>query len=506
MEKDYIKTVSGRRNAGVLAHPTSFPSPYGIGDLGQSAYDFIDFLKESGIRLWQVLPLGPTGYGDSPYQSFSSYAGQPLIISPDLLKKDGLLAEEDLKDIPDWGEDKVDYGWVLIYKTELFGKAFKNFQKLLSENETEEKAYSDFVCKNADWLEKYALYMAIKDKNGGCSWLEWDDEEKDLLPSEMPQMALKYKERIDYYKFIQYEFFKQWSALREYAHENEIYIIGDIPIFVSMDSADAWAYKEIFQLDETGHPTDVSGVPPDYFSETGQLWGNPLYDWDYLKEHNYSWWIDRIKHQLTLVDFIRIDHFRGFEAYWAVPADEETAVNGEWIKGPGADLFNAIRASLGTDLPIFAEDLGVITDEVAALRDEFKFPGMRILQFGFDGVEDSTFLPHNFVENSLCYTGTHDNDTTLGWYNTLSEEAKKKLADYTGYEGDNPSWNLIRVCLASVSKYAIIPVWDLLSLGSEARINTPGKASGNWQWRYKKGDLSEDLSKKLKRYVEIFAR
>ncbi len=494
------------RMSGVLAHPTSFPSPYGIGDMGQGAYDFIDFLEKSGQTLWQVLPLGPTGYGDSPYQSFSAFAGQPLIISPDLLRKDELLNDEDLSDIPKWYPDKIDYGYVLYYKTNLYHKAFDNFKIKVASDEELKKEYDTFISKNQFWLEDYALYMSLKELHNGASWLEWEDEYKNMSDEDYPAVLSKFTDKMEYFYFLQFEFSKQWTALKKYANEKNIYIVGDIPIFVSMDSADAWSNKKFFKLDSKGFPIEVSGVPPDYFSETGQLWGNPLYDWDILKEDRYGWWVNRIRHQLELVDYLRIDHFRGFEAYWAVPAEEETAINGKWVKCPGEDFFKTLQNVMGEDLPIFAEDLGIITPEVEKLRDDFNFPGMKILQFAFDSEADSTFLPHHYTRNSICYTGTHDNDTTCGWFATVSDKAKDKMKLYLNSDLAEINWDFIRCALGSASRYAIVPVQDLLSTDTTGRMNMPGRPAGNWQWRFTEGALNDDIAERLLGYTKIFAR
>ncbi len=502
---EYLKNKKTRMS-GILAHPTSFPSPYGIGDLGQGAYEFIDFLEKSGQTLWQVLPLGPTGYGDSPYQSFSAFAGQPLILSPDKLKEDGLLTDEDLSDVPVWYPDKIDYGYVLYYKTGLYRKAFAAFKEKLGLDSELKESFDSFVNKNNFWLEDYALYMSIKESFGGASWLTWDECYKNLSDDDYPEAIDKFKDSIDYFYFLQFEFDRQWMALKKYANEKNIFIVGDIPIFVSMDSADAWSNKRFFKLDSKGFPIEVSGVPPDYFSETGQLWGNPLYDWDVMREDRFGWWVNRIRHQLELVDYLRIDHFRGFEAYWAVPADEETAINGQWIKAPGDELFKTLENVMGDDLPIFAEDLGIITPEVEKLRDDFKFPGMKILQFAFDGVEDSSFLPHHYTRNSICYTGTHDNDTTCGWFETTSEAAREKMALYLGSDLQEINWDFIRCALGSTSRYAIIPAQDLLGADTSARMNMPGRAGGNWQWRFRDGALNDSISKRLLAYTKVYAR
>lgn len=493
-----------KRFSGVLVHPTSFPGPYGIGDLGEGAYKFIDFLKAAGQSLWQCLPLGQTGFGDSPYQSFSSFAGQPLIISPDKLAEMELLAESDLEDIPEWDDGLVDYGPAIIYKTGLLKKAYENFKTTAIKLTLEQ--YTSFCRRHKAWLDNYALFMTLKDKNNGVSWLEWPEEYKFLSDKLRRSLMRSMADEIGYYKFIQFIFFKQWNELRQYAHDNGIKIIGDIPIFVSPDSADVWANKELFQLDAKGYPLAVAGVPPDYFSATGQLWGNPLYDWDAHKETGYQWWIARIRNQLKLVDYLRIDHFRGFEAYWSVPYGHKNAIKGKWIKGPGEDLFIAISQALGDNLPIFAEDLGVITPAVEQLRDTFNFPGMKVLQFGFDNVEENNFLPYLYTENCICYTGTHDNDTTKGWYETASEASRDKVRRYMNCDGGMVSRDFIRTALGSVARYAIFPLQDLFGLGSEARMNTPGVAMGNWAWRYTQDMLSDGLAKDLEELSILYGR
>lgn len=497
--------LKSERYSGILAHPTSFPSYYGVGDLGKSAYEFVDYLVSAGQTLWQVLPLGPTGFGDSPYQGFSAFAGQPLLISPDELEKVGLLTKEELEAFPNLPTKYVDYGAAIWEKNKLYAKAFERFCKLDVASPLK-KRYVEFCEKQADWLEDYTLFMALKDANGGKLWLEWEDDLRNPKKTDMPKLRELHKERADYYKMLQFLFFEQWYALKAYANEKGIRIIGDIPIFVSLDSADVWANKEQFQLDEKGYPLVVAGVPPDYFSETGQLWGNPLYDWDAHEKDGYAWWIARIESQLKLVDFVRIDHFRGFAAYWAVPYGEETAVNGEWLDGPGEKLFLAIEKELGKDLPIWAEDLGVITEDVRKLRDDFELPGMKILQFAFEDVEDNNMMPHHHTPNCICYTGTHDNDTTVGWYKNASKESQKKVRSYMNTGAATISWSFIKTALGSVAKYVIIPLQDVFSLDSEARMNMPGKAAGNWSWRFEKKDLDAYWADYLKKLTEMYRR
>lgn len=492
------------RYSGILVHPTSFPSPYGIGDLGQSAYDFIDFLDLAGQTLWQCLPLGPTGYGDSPYQSFSSFAGQPLLISPDLLLKDELLKEDDLTDIPEFNIHKVDYGPAITYKTGLLHKAYNHFKA--ADNKTILRAFNRFCREEKYWLDDYALFMSLKDAHQGKSWHEWEECYQFMDTKSRKAAAADFSDAMNYYRFIQFIFFKQWHELKVYANKKGIAIIGDIPIFVSPDSADVWANQSLFKLDSKGYPTAVAGVPPDYFSATGQLWGNPLYNWNEHKKTDYAWWIARIKNQLKLVDYLRIDHFRGFDAYWSVPYGEETAINGKWIKGPGASLFRAIEKALGKGLPIFAEDLGVITPQVEKLRDTFGFPGMKVLQFAFDGLDENAFLPYLYSENCICYTGTHDNDTTVGWYLNTREEYRDKVRRYMNCDGSSIHWDFIRTALGSTARYAIFPLQDLFGYGSDCRMNTPGVAAGNWAWRYQADKLSPELAEALKRICEVYGR
>ena len=477
------------RYSGILLHPTSLPSPYGIGDLGKSAYEFVDYLVEAGQKLWQTLPLGPTGFGDSPYQSFSAFAGQPLLISPELLVKDGLLLEEDVQDVPAFNPRQVDYGWTIDYKNQLFGKAFERF--IDGKAPALKGAYEIFCRENKAWLADYAFFMAAKDLHKGRGWLEWEKELVNPTAQVREEYEKKLSREIEYYSFLQYLFFKQWMALKDYANEKGIQIIGDIPIFVSLDSADVWGNKSMFQLDSNGFPLAVAGVPPDYFSETGQLWGNPLYDWKEHEKDDFGWWIARVKQQLKLFDILRVDHFRGFEAYWAVPYGEMTAVNGEWCKAPGKKLFTAIEKAFGRKLPIWAEDLGVITPEVEELRDDFAFPGMKVLQFAFEDLEDNEMMPEHHIENCICYPGTHDNNTAIGWYQNISMESKKKVCKYTHAGGATIHWDLIRIAFKSKAKYAVIPMQDVLGLDSSARMNIPGVVARNWAWRFETSQIDD---------------
>lgn len=498
------------KHTGVLLHPTSFPGPYGIGELGKSAYSFIDFLVRSGLNTWQTLPLGHTGFGDSPYQPFSAFAGQPLIISLDHLKELKLLFDKDFSNMPRWNDEQVSYGDLIEFKTKLLKLAYERFtddkhKDLFSSDEELMDEYNSFL-RNSFWLEDYALFMAIKDYHQGMPWYMWEDGLKKATKKAKIAWAAKLEKETGYYKFIQFLFYIEWTKLKAYANKKGVSIIGDIPIFLAWDSADVWANQKLFLLDSKGYPTVVAGVPPDYFSETGQLWGNPLYNWKKHTETGYEWWIERIRHQLTLSDFLRIDHFRGFDKFWAVPYGDETAINGSWIEAPGVNFFTHLEATLGYQLPIIAEDLGEIDQSVIDLRDKFGFPGMKILQFAFENPEENNFLPHNFTRNCVCYTGTHDNDTTLGWYKHTYESSKDKLRRYFSTDGYDICWVLIRACFASVANMAIVPLQDILCLDSWARFNTPGIAEGNWAWRYKEGDLTHEIEARLYETCKIYGR
>lgn len=509
--------MTKNRAAGVLLHPTSFPGPYGIGDLGENAYRFIDFLKQSGQKLWQVLPLGPTGYGDSPYASFSSFAGNPLLINLDVLVKDGLLSHSDIYPVPAFPEEQIDYGWVIHWKFPLLEKAAKNFIK----KNKSSKAYADFKKEKSFWLQDYALFRAVKNHydqkaaEEGVSdsvWFKfWDKDIATREPKALDLWRTRCAEEIEIRMVWQFLFFKQWHKLKTYANQHGVEIIGDIPIFVAPDSVDAWANPDLFLMDKDGTPSVVAGVPPDYFSATGQLWGNPLYNWDAMKANGFKWWIQRIHGNLDLVDIIRIDHFRGLEAFYAVPKDAKTAEKGKWVKAPGYDLFNTIKEELGS-LPILAEDLGFITPEVHAFREHFEFPGMKILQFAFDiresgGIDgNNIFLPHNHSFNSVVYTGTHDNDTTRGWYNQRSEEEKDMIRRYLGRDDHDIVWEFIRMALQSVARYAIVPMQDLLQLDSWARMNMPSTLGGNWSWRYVPHHLDGFMAGRLKDLTRYYGR
>lgn len=495
-----------KRASGILLHPTSFPSPYGIGDLGQEAYRFIDFLAASDQTLWQVLPLCPTGYGNSPYMSDAALAGNPLLISPDKLKEEGLLTENDLANPPQFNLDSVDFDPVIAFKTSLLKTACERFKHHASSEQREE--FEIFCTEKAHWLDNYALFMALKQTHEGKAWFTWEPELGKRQPDAIAKATTDLSDLIFYYKYIQFEFFRQWTELKEYANEHNIEMIGDIPIYVAPDSADVWANPENFCLDtETGEPALMAGVPPDYFSDTGQLWGNPVYDWEHLKKTNFQWWVKRFQVMLDYVDLIRIDHFRGFEAFWAVPQGEETALNGKWEKALGDELFEVIREKLGK-LPVLAEDLGVITPDVEALRDKYEFPGMKVLHFAFGSDPGNPFLPFNFPRNCVVYTGTHDNNTTVGWFASLSDWERNKILDYLGsVSPDGIHWDLIRLALSSVADLAIIPFQDVLGLGENARMNFPGKAENNWAWRYRSEALADPFfSDRLRLLTELFGR
>jgi 4-alpha-glucanotransferase len=474
--------VPARRSAGVLLHPTSLPSPYGIGDLGPVAFAWVDALVRAEQSWWQTLPLGPTGYGDSPYQSLSSFAGNPNLISPDLLLHDGLLKKDDLA-----GNrapvGPVDYGTVIPFKAKLLDQAWQNFRR--SAAPALKAEFEVFVRQQTDWLEDYALFQALKGRFKGANWQEWPDGLLRREPAALTLARRELSESLHQQRFRQFLFFRQWAKLKEYANRQGLRLIGDVPIFVASDSSDLWANPELFLLNDQRQPEVVAGVPPDYFSPTGQRWGNPLYDWERQKQTGYAWWVKRLKATLGHFDLVRLDHFRGFVDAWHIPADAPTAEAGEWVPGPGADFFRTVQKALG-GLPLLAEDLGDITPAVRQLRDEFHLPGMRILQFAWNNQPDNLFLPHNFERNTVVYTGTHDNDTTRGWYSTLPYHDKQFLWRYQNkppIDDRDISWELIRMAWSSVADCAIVPLQDLLNLDSHARMNLPGREEGNWQWR-----------------------
>ena len=472
------------RSSGILLHPTSLPGANGIGELGNEALAFVDFLKSAGQTVWQVLPLGPTGYGDSPYQCFSAFAGNPLLISTDRLLENGYLTRSDLANRPPFPAERVDYGWVIDWKLPLLARAAERF----FDSGKERVAFSSFMKKHGWWLDEYARFMADKQP--------------------FPEDAQRY---------WQFEFFRQWCDLKNYANARGIRIMGDLPIYVAGDSAEVKNNPELFQVNSHGRPLFVAGVPPDYFSATGQLWGNPIYRWDVMRAQGYQWWVARFRHTMELFDFMRLDHFRGFEAYWQVPATEKTAINGEWVKGPGAELFAAVERELGP-LPIVAENLGVITDEVEAIRRQFGYPGMSVLQFAFGtDPQAPTFRPHNYPREVVAYTGTHDNDTTVGWWNsTANADSTRSEADIEGEreftraylrtDGREINWTFVETIMASVADTVLIPLQDVLGLGSEARMNLPGRGEGNWHWRFETGALKPQQAARLKQLAALYDR
>ena len=499
------------RASGILLHPTSLPGRFGIGDLGLEAYRFVDFLADSGHQHWQVLPLGPTGYGNSPYMCYSALAGNPLLISLELLRDEGFLAEEDLWHVPEMPSDRVEYEKVIPYKIALLQKACDNFKTHASE--IQKKKFAGFCESKAYWLDDYAMFMALKEANDGKAWYQWEPALIKRAPATLDSWGRRLNTEIVFHKFLQFVFYSQWSQIKLYANERDVNIIGDIPIYVAQDSADVWSNPENFCIDEeTYEPSLMAGVPPDYFSATGQLWGNPVYNWEYLQETGFKWWIQRFEAMLDYVDLIRIDHFRGFESFWAVKPDPDiepekrTAENGEWIEAPGKEFFETLREKLGK-LPILAEDLGVITPEVEELRDMFEFPGMKVLQFAFGSDPGNPFLPFNFPRNCLVYTGTHDNDTTVGWYESRPDWEKDAILRYFGHiSPDGIHWDMIRLALSSVANLSIIPLQDVLGLGTQARMNFPGKPEGNWEWRYWSGALTPDLVERIKTMIHTFGR
>jgi 4-alpha-glucanotransferase len=494
------------RSSGILLHPTSLPSPHGIGDLGADARRFVDFLAEAGQTLWQVLPLGPTGYGDSPYQCLSAWAGNPMLISLEWLVERGWLEASALAGAPQFPDDHVDFEQLVPWKTALLESAAQRGS-----------GFEAFCDANQHWLDDFALFVALKEQHRGVAWTQWEPGARDREPQALEKWRQQLAAPIAAQKFLQFVFFEQWRELREYARARGVRIMGDLPIYVSHDSADVWVNRQYFHLDAQGNATAVSGVPPDYFSQTGQLWGNPIYRWEALARDGYRWWLDRFRATLALVDMIRLDHFRGFEAYWEVPATESTAVNGKWVKGPGADLFRAAQAEMG-DLPFVAENLGVITGEVEAIRDEFGFPGMAVLQFAFGtDAQAPTFRPHNFPRGVVAYTGTHDCDTTVGWWgsegrgeSTRSNEDIRRELDfarrYLNTDGTEINWTFIRTLEASVADTVLIPMQDVLGLGTEARMNQPATIGGNWRWRFRPGALKAELAQRLKEMAMLYER
>lgn len=490
------------RSSGILLHPTSLPGKYGIGSLGKNAIAFVDFLAAAGQKLWQVLPMGHTGYGDSPYQCFSIYAGNPILIDLDLLIEEKLLKKSDFDDMPQFPDEKVDYGKVINFKRKMMKLAHKRFFDMKADGDPD---FHEFITRQDAWLKEYTMFVALKELFDGKPWWEWPEEFRLRNKEALETFATHSHFEISYHQFVQYHFYRQWNAVRKYAGEKNISIIGDIPLYVAHDSADVWSNHELFQFEKERNPVNVAGVPPDYFSKTGQLWGNPLYDWDAMQKNGFRWWIGRVNAALELYDILRIDHFRGFEAYWSVPFGEKTAINGKWVQAPGDELFETIRKELG-ELPVIAEDLGIITPEVDALRMKFDFPGMKILQFAFHSEDGKKYLPHLYTDNYIVYTGTHDNDTLAGWLATLEKDVKKRVLRYADADESNAIRKLIRLAWSSVAVMAVIPLQDLLELGSNARMNAPGTPSGNWQWRFTTNQLDKSKAAWLKEITELFNR
>jgi len=488
------------RSSGILMHITSLPGPYGVGTMGKQAFAFVDFLKEAGQKMWQILPLSPTGYGDSPYQSCSAFAGNHYLIDLDILVEEGLLEQEEIAGIR-WcrKEEKADFGLLYKHRLKVLYLAYGRFAG--------GEAFDAFCKANQAWLPDFALFMALKEKNGGKPWYDWEAALKHRRQNAMDHIRKDLAEEIRFYCFVQFLFFRQWNALHAYANENGIQIIGDVPIYVPLDSMEVWSNPELFALDEDLNPIEVAGCPPDGFTEDGQLWGNPLYRWDVHEQQGYGWWLNRLRHAGTLYDVIRLDHFRGFEAYWSVPYGDKTARYGKWIKGPGMSFVKALKNSL-PDLPLIAEDLGFLTQEVLDLRDAGEYPGMKVLQFAFDPKEPSDYLPHTYIQNSVCYTGTHDNMTMRQWFETATAEEVAFAVRYMALtKKEGYVWGAIRTAMASVSDTCIIQMQDYLNLGGKARMNYPGTLSdSNWTWRVKDGIINKDLAEKIRELTRCYAR
>ncbi len=490
------------RKSGILLHPTSLPGRFGIGTLGKEAFNFIDFLAASGQKLWQICPLGPTGYGDSPYQCFSAFAGNPLLIDLDKLADEGLLLNEDIEIGASFDENHVDYGKVINIKYPVLRKAYNN--NIHIQKDGEKRAFTEFCLKNSFWLDDYALFMALKSRHNGAAWSTWEKEYRNHHSHEILNFKKKAVDEITFQKFMQFVFFKQWNEIKKYANSKHIKIIGDIPLFVAFDSSDAWSHPEYFYFNKNREPVKVAGVPPDYFSETGQLWGNPLYNWKRMKKRGYYWWKNRFEITMELFDYIRLDHFRGFAAYWAVPYGDKTAIGGKWEKGPGKEFFKSMEKFLG-ELPIIAEDLGYITPDVIDLRKSFHMPGMKILQFAFGSGPENPYLPHHYPKSCVVYTGTHDNDTITGWYKSLGQTERDFVKSYLT-EVREINWDIIRLAWSSVTEFAITPLQDVLGLGNEGRMNLPGTSNGNWQWRFGKKALDDALVKRLLEMTKLYSR
>lgn len=490
------------RESGILLHPTSLPGEFGIGDFGDCAYRFVDWLEHAGQRLWQVMPLGPVGFGDSPYSSLSAFAGNALMVSPGVLKGDGLLTDDDLTDTPDFPEGRVDWEMVRAWRWEKLRLAYSR----LDEHPMLMAEFSHFIDVAPQWLRDYTLFVSLKDHFGGGWWLDWPADIRAHEGAAIEHWTVEMAAEIRFQSFVQFLFQRQWRTLRTYANQKGIRVIGDIPIFVALDSSDVWANQREFNFNiETGQPTFVAGVPPDYFSPTGQRWGNPTYNWQEMKSNGFTWWVERLRAMRDMVDIVRIDHFRGFGAAWYVPNDEDTAAGGHWEEAPGAEVFSAARRELG-EFPVIVEDLGLITGDVIALREILGFPGMNVLHFAFDGDPANNYLPHNHKVNSVTYTATHDNQTSVGWWESLSEEDKDRARHYLGHNVDDPAWDLLRVALASAANTTIIPMQDVLRLGDEARMNTPATTWGNWSWMMTPDQLDSGLAEGLRDLTSTYGR
>lgn len=491
------------RASGILLHPTSLPGRFGIGDLGPAAFEFVDFLVSAGQKYWQILPLGPTSMGNSPYSAYSAFAGNTLLISPEALVADDLVSATSLENAPPFLADRVDYNGVAEFKKTLLAEAFETLKATADSPLAEEFGY--FRRENSWWLDDYAAFRAVKASHDDASWNEWAEPLRSRDADALEQTRSQLARQIEGERFSQYLFFRQWLAVKKYANENGVSIIGDLPIFVAYDSADVWCNQSKFKLNKDGTPKVVAGVPPDYFSKTGQLWGNPIYDWQAMLPDNFNWWTARIAFSLKLTDSIRLDHFIGFVRNWEVPGGDETAENGVWTSVPGREFFTILQQRIG-ELPIIAEDLGSMTPEVEALRDSNGFPGMRILQYAFGGDAYNRDLPHNYNQNTVAYTGTHDNDTTAGWYKAASKNVKVHCRKYLGVSGRDIAWDMVDACLASTADTAILPMQDILGLGSEGRMNTPATTSGNWEWRLTGGKLDDQLASRLREITLQYGR
>jgi len=505
-----MQTSSLQRKSGILLHPSCFPGKEGIGTLGLEARQFLDFCVQAGQSLWQMCPLGPTGYGDSPYQCFSAFAGNPLLIDLTPFLKRGWISPADTLPLHKLPQDRVDFGPLITLKDLILRKAFQGFQNACqsptANGRTLTAQFDRFKQNSSDWLPDFSLFMALKREYGGASWNTWPVDIRQREPKAVTYWRHQLSQEISYHQFLQFTFFDQWIELTAYAHQRGIQTIGDMPIFVAYDSADVWSKPQFFLLDPSGNPTEVAGVPPDYFSATGQLWGNPLYNWEALKNDGYSWWIKILKSKLAMYDYIRIDHFRGFAAYWSIPYGETTAINGTWKPAPGKELFSAVRSQLGP-VPIIAEDLGLITSDVTELIEYCDFPGMKVLQFAFDSNEENDHLPHNYQAHSVVYTGTHDNDTVRGWFEHATPEDQDFACNYLKSTSKSQiQWEFIQTCLSSVAKFALAPLQDLLGLGSSARMNLPGSFGGNWTWRYDAKALRPEIARQLRELTRLYSR